>query len=196
MALLPDDPRDQYRFLAIVALLAAGLLFYLYVYKPRRSDLATLTQRVEEIESQNALAETRSENLEALRRELELGQRRFAVLERLVPERSEVPAIYEAVASESQSLGLDLINVVPADPQPDSTGFFMRQLWEMEVQGGYHDVGEFLTRVASFDRIVRPEIREIQAAEETNSGRQLVGVKFDLETYVLALGRSAGGGER
>jgi Tfp pilus assembly protein PilO len=73
----------------------------------------------------------------------------------------------------------------------------------MEVEGQYHDIGAFLSRVASFDRIVRPAITEITPAGETNSGRQLVRAKFGLETFVLPpegvvteeVGTTEGGGD-
>ena len=185
MALLPQDPRDQYRLLGIILLAALGALFYLYVYRSRDAELAELEQRVEEIEHQNQLAEQRMANLDRVRRELEIGEREFARLQELVPERSEVPAIYEEIASESQALGLDLMNVVPALAMPDTAGYFLNQNWDMEVEGQYHDVGEFLTRVASFPRIVRPDVRQIRPTEQTKSGRQLVSARFDLHTYVL-----------
>jgi len=56
----------------------------------------------------------------------------------------------------------------------------------MQVQGDYHSLAEFLTRVASFDRIVRPKVTQVSPAGETPSGRQLVLASFGLETFVLA----------
>lgn len=188
MALLPEDPRDQYRLLGVIAAIALGGLFYMQVWSPKRQELAELEERIEQVETANELAEARMENLDAVREELELGERQFAMLQRLVPAEGEVPAIYEAIASESQSLGLELINVTPAEPIADSAGYFMRQNWSMQVEGEYHDVGEFLTRVASFSRIVRPDVEEIRPSRETNSGRQLVTARFSLETFVLPPG--------
>ncbi|MGH7539465.1 MAG: type 4a pilus biogenesis protein PilO [Gemmatimonadota bacterium] len=185
MALLPQEPRDQYRFLGVIGLLAVGAIYYLYVHRPRTDELTELEARVEHIEQANEDAEARMQNLDAVRKELELGERQFAMLRRLVPSESEVPAIYEAIASESQSLGLQLVSVTPTDPQPDTAGYFMRQNWQMQVEGEYHDIGEFLTRVASFTRIVRPEVEEVEPTRETNSGRQLVNARFQLETFVI-----------
>lgn len=186
MAFLPEEQRDQYRLLGIILIVALGAVYWLYAHQPAGEELESLQERVEQIEAQNELAETRMENLEAVRRELEVGERQFAILERLVPARTEVPAIYESIASESQSLGLELINVVPAEARPDTTGYFLRQRWEMEVEGEYHEVGQFLARVAGFERIVRPEVEEIRPTRQTQGGRQLVGARFDLETFVLA----------
>lgn len=188
---LARDVRALRRLLVLVLLLGFGGVFHLYVWSPRRAELAALAQRVEEAERANALAETRPDDLDALRRDLALGQRQFAMLERLVPGTSEVAAIYEAIAAETQSLGLELINAVPADPVPDSAGYFLRQHWAMQVEGEYHDIGQLLTRVAGFPRIVRPRVEEIVPARITNSGRQLVLARLSLETFVLAPGGGA-----
>ena len=188
MALLPEDPRDQYKMLGLIALVAVAVIGYMYVLSPKAESLAELEQRIELVERANELAEARMANLDAVRDELELGERQFAMLERLVPAEGEVPAIYEAIAAESQSLGLDLVNVTPAEPVPDSAGYFMRQNWSMQVEGEYHDIGEFLARVASFTRIVRPDIEEIRPSRSTNSGRQYVTARFQLETFVLPPG--------
>lgn len=185
MALLPQDPRDQYKMLGIILFLALGAGFYLYIWSPKGIELAELEQRVEQIEQANTLAQARTQNLDAIRAELELGERQFAMLERLVPDEGEVPAIYEAIASETQSLGLELINVTPSEPMADSAGYFLRQNWAIQVEGEYHDVAQFLTRVAGFTRIVRPDVEEIRPARITNSGRQLVLARFRLETFVL-----------
>lgn len=188
MALLPEDPKDQYKMLGLIAITAVGALAYMYVLSPSGERLSELEQRIELVERANELAEARMESLDSVREELELGERQFAMLERLVPAEGEVPAIYEAIAAESQTLGLQLVNVTPAEPMPDSAGYFMRQNWSMQVEGEYHDVGEFLARVASFTRIVRPEVEEIRPSRETNSGRQYVTARFQLETFVLPPG--------
>lgn len=188
MALLPEDPKNQYKLLGVMALSAVAAIGYMYWLSPRGAELAELEERVELVERANELAEARMANLDAVREELELGERQFAMLERLVPAEGEVPAIYEAIAAESQSLGLELINVTPTEPMPDSAGYFMRQNWAMQVEGEYHDVGEFLTRVASFTRIIRPEVEEIRPSRQTNAGRQYVTARFQLETFVLPPG--------
>ena len=96
-----------------------------------------------------------------------------------------MPAIYEAIAREAQALDLRLLNVRPSVPVRDSGAFFMRQEWKMEIEGEYHRVGEFLTRVASFDRIIRPDLTILSTGRRTPSGRQLVRADFELETYVM-----------
>lgn len=185
MTVLPRDSRAQYRMLGLVLLLGGGTAFHLHFGNPRRVELGELADRVERAERVNALAELPAGKLDAIHESLVLGERQLAALKRLVPREGEVEAIYEAIAAETQSLGLDLVHALPADPVADSTGYFVRQQWALQVEGAYHDVGTLLTRIAGFARIVRPEVDEIVPSRITNSGRQLVHARFSLETFVL-----------
>jgi len=185
MALLPEDPGQQKSLLAIILALAIGAGFYLYVYRPGGEELLETADQLADLELQNQMAESRIGNLQELRDRLAFSERHLSALERLVPSRAEVPAIYEAIATQTQALNLTLVSVTPDAPVADSGAYFMRQTWRMQLEGEYHAVGEFLTRVASFDRIVRPHVESVGPAEPTRSGRQTVSVSFGLETYVL-----------
>ena len=199
MALTPQDPRDQRRLLGILGALVVFVLFWMYVYQPKKTDLNELEDRVAQVEYQNRLARARTGNLDAMRQELDREESVYVALQKLVPDRSEIPAIYESIAQESQSLGLELQQVVPAAPTADSASFFLHQDWQMQVKGDYQSVGQFLTRVASFRRIVRPEVTELRPEEKTPSGRQLVSARMSLQTYVIppdTSAKKANGGDR
>ncbi|TFG61708.1 MAG: hypothetical protein E4H28_08520 [Gemmatimonadales bacterium] len=186
MAFLPQDPRKQLMILIAIVAVGAGAAYFNYVHLPAGERLIETTDRIADLESQNQIAETRIGNLQDLRDRLAQAERQLQALQRLVPDGSELPEIYEAVAIESQSLNLQLISIDPLDPVPaDSLGTLMRQEWEMVVKGEYHALGQFFTRVASFDRIVRPNLEELVPAGETAGGRQLVEASFGLETFVL-----------
>ncbi len=191
MGFLPDDPKDQQRLLGIILPLALVGLFYFYLYRPRGSELVELEERISDVEAQNEVARARTVDLDGMREDLVLAERRFAALERLVPTGEEIPEIYEAIASESEALRLDMRNVIPIEAEADSGAYFMRQNWEMEVEGSYHDIGRFLARVASFDRIVRPQVREIRPVQDAGEGK--VTVYFELETFVLPLDSGSAG---
>ncbi|MDH3297249.1 MAG: type 4a pilus biogenesis protein PilO [Gemmatimonadota bacterium] len=189
MAILPEDPRKQMMLLIVILAIAAGALYYMFLYSPAGLELSLMEDRIEDLDTQNRLAEARIGNLQQLRDRLTVAERQVQALQRLVPEGSEVPEIYEAIAAESQSLNLQLLSIEPLDPVPaDSLGTLMRQEWQMVVEGEYHAIGQFFARVASFDRIVRPHLSSIVPAGVTAGGRQLVEATFGLETFVLGAG--------
>ena len=185
MALLPQDPRTQKRFLGVIVLLAVGALYYMYVYTPQEQELAELEDRIAQVEQQNERARARTGNLDEAREELAQLESLYRDLEELVPPRAEVPAIYQSIAEEVEALGLELNRVTPSSPQQVSDQYYLRQNWQMEVEGGYHDVGEFLARVASFPRIVRPQVTQIRPSGRTNTGEVPVVTSVGLEMFVL-----------
>lgn len=186
MAFLPEDPRKQMMLLVAILAVAAGALYFNFVHRPGGVAVVELTDRVEGLETQNQIAEARVGNLQQLRDDLEMAERQLGALERLVPEGSEVPEIYEAIASETQALNLKLLSIQPLPPAlADSAGTLMRQEWSLTVEGDYHAIGQFLTNVARFDRIVRPQVSDLLPTGTTAGGRQLVTANFILETFVL-----------
>jgi len=192
VALLPEEPRSQLKLLAAILAVAAGALYFNFVHRPTSIDLLDLTDRIENLETQNQVAETRVGNLQQLRDQLGTAESQLSALERLVPEGSEVPEIYEAIAQETQALNLRLLSIEPLAPTvADSAGTLLRQEWALVVEGGYHGLAQFLTNVASFDRIVRPRVTEVVPAGVTGGGSQLVRATFSLETFVLSAGGRA-----
>lgn len=191
MALLPQDQRQQSMLLIVIVSIAAAGLFYVYAYSPSGDELIELAEQADGLELQNELAEARIGDLQRLRDRLSNAEQQFTLLQKLVPSGAEVPAIYEAIATQTQALNLRLINVEPLPPvDADSAGTLLRQEWQMDVEGEYHAVGTFLARVAAFDRIVRPRVTQIVPAEMTPSGRQIVRATFQLETFVLGRPRA------
>lgn len=185
MALIPDDPRSQRWFLGTVIVAAAGALYFVYVHQPKQDELVELEERVAELEQQNREAEDRIGNLDELREELGQAERTYEALRRLVPPRAEVPEVYESIAEEVERLGLELNRVSPESPQPVEGSVYERQEWLMEVEAPYHTLGQFLARVASFSRLVRPAVEEVRPASPTNAGEVPVVASLNLEMFVL-----------
>ncbi len=185
MALLPADPRHQTSLLVIILSLAAAALFYIYVYKPKTLEMDVMRETIEDLRFQNELAEALIGNLQQLRDELSPSEFQFDRLQRLVPQGPEVPAIYEAIATQTQALNLRLLSVSPSLPTADSGAYFLHQDWQMMVEGEYHDLGALLATVAGFPRIVRPQVQSIEVSGQTPSGKQLVVGTFGLETFVM-----------
>lgn len=198
MALMPDRQEEQVKLLGILILAGLAALYWLYAYRPKNQELALREERVSQLQFHGRRTSIRVASLEEVRSELERYRRELDRLRPLVPTRSEIPALYDAVARTSQQTDVELVSVIPREPAPDSSAHFDVQRWSMEVEGDYHGVGRFLAEVASLDRIVRPEVTRIEPAE--GSGGDTVGIRavVELESFVLPARESsspAGGSE-
>lgn len=193
MALLPEDQPTQLRLLGIIVLAGLGAAFWMYSYQPRAQEIEEQRDRLESLESWVETADDASGRIEELRAELERRERQLEALRRLVPSRSEVATLYETVATESESQGLQLLSVAPLEAQPDTTTGLSQRDWEMSVRGGFHDAASFITRVASLDRLVRPRVQSIRPDDQEDTEVQEVSVNLRLVTYVLSADTASGG---
>lgn len=185
MALFPNTPAEQYRLLGILVAVGAAVLYWLYVYSPRQRELDAVENRLAEIQTFERGAETRTGILEEIRRAVRARERELDALRRLIPERAEVAALYQSIAVQSRSRGLELVSVSPTSPQPDESGQFLRQEWEMTVEGAYHEVARFMTEVASLDRIVRPAVVEVSPTGDRQTLPTELRVELRLETFIF-----------
>lgn len=192
MALLPESQDDQLKFLGVVVLLGLGAIYWLYWYSPRSQELASREERLSQIQFENRRAEIRVGNLDELREEL--GTRRSALegLERFIPSGAEVAGLYDQIARISQGLGLEMVSVSPRPLVREEGQYFFRQRWSMVLEGGYHQLGRFLSEVASMSRLVRPSVTRVIPPEEAGARGGAVRAELELETFVLP---GADGGE-
>jgi type IV pilus assembly protein PilO len=178
--------------IGIAGLALAGYGYYAYVYTPRTTEVAALETRLEELQTRNSSARALTRGvgndpegvLAAYRRQLE-------AVEGLIPSGEELPDLLDAISVEAQRTGVEISLIQPSGATEES--YYTRRVYDMAVIGRYHDIGEFLTRVASLPRIVTPKnLTLTPAAAATGPAGQpsaaapvRLEARFSIETYVI-----------
>lgn len=91
-------------------------------------------------------------NLDAYKSQLAEMEEGFGSLLKQLPRDTEVPGLIDDISAAALSAGLKL-NAI--DPQRMTrTEFYMELPINIEVAGGYHEMGAFVSAVASLPRIV------------------------------------------
>jgi type IV pilus assembly protein PilO len=188
------DPQTRKNLMiGAVALLGLGYGFYSYVYTPRTAEVATLTARLDTLDTKNAAARAMTQGvgndpegtLAAYRRQLE-------AVEGLIPSGEELPDLLDAISVEAQRAGVEISLIQPSGATEES--YYIRREYDMAVIGRYHDIGEFLTRVASLGRIVTPKNLTLSPVAVTPragvpapsaSAPVRLEARFSIETYVI-----------
>lgn len=189
MAVLPQGPKQQRAFIVIV--LAAGLFyaFWEYLYTPAVAELDTQQARLERLETSNRNAQiTAARGGQNLEEQTALYERHVRALEELVPASEEVPRLIRDLTALTRTLGVEMNAINPEPRQPGE--FYTKEIYALRVIGEYHDVGRFLTAVASMRRIITPvgmQMRLLPANENTAllDYESPVQADFRIETYVL-----------
>jgi Tfp pilus assembly protein PilO len=194
------DPQTQKGLLGGIVVLGLAYAFHEYLYKPRQIEIGELETQAARLESYNAQAKTAAQgNRIATLEEESVGfARRLEAFEELIPTTEQVPELLAQVATAALESDVDLLSFTPLPAEPAS--FYTEQFYEVEVRGGYHALGQFVTRVANLPRIVKPTLVEVlgERVEPRNAARSLtppepvtvVRAKLQLSTYVLPGGEA------
>jgi type IV pilus assembly protein PilO len=189
MALLPTRQRDQILLIVIVLSLGAIAGYFMYMFGDKAQAITTLETHVEALETTNSKvkADIKSGAFERARKEALRFEKDLALLNRLVPNTNEVPALLDQVSTAARRAGLELQDVAPAGPQPGEE--FDTYKYKLGVVGGYHEVAQFLTNIATLDRIVAPMNLSLivtagKGERKAKSGESLLDARFEIQTYV------------
>jgi Tfp pilus assembly protein PilO len=128
-------------------------------------------------------------SVEDLRRRLEGYRQSLELMRRLVPERNEVANLMDQVSTRAKIRGVQVANFQPlpteAGPAP-----FETHRYQYSVMGRYDQLGEFLTDIASLERIIVPVDLSLTVADLTrakalgDSSGALLEAKFQIRTFV------------
>jgi type IV pilus assembly protein PilO len=189
MGLLPQNRRDQYMAVAIIASIGLGYLYYDQMWSAKNEELNASVAHVDSLVVVNQRA--KSELAQGKTQELKAEADRFAndleVMRRLVPTGNEVPALLEQVSTAARRVGLDIADVTPL---PLISGDqYDAYKYRLSMRGDFHQIGTLLTNIGSLQRIVAPinlTLAPVASApgQAKRARMQAVEARFEIQTYV------------
>jgi len=139
----------------IVWIVVLSLVVFLGYYFYLNDKLDTLESvRGKEIELKAEFEDKafRAANLDAFRQQMEEMEVSFGALIKQLPSDTEVPGLLEDITHTGLGTGLE-INSIKLQPER-AAEFYVELPIQINVTGGYHDFGSFVSGVASLPRIV------------------------------------------
>ncbi|QPG05420.1 type 4a pilus biogenesis protein PilO [Salinimonas marina] len=161
-----------------VAIVIAGLSYW-FIVKPKLPVLEQAQRQEAELKLQFEAKYRIAVNLEAYKEQLMKIQKDFSSMLRSLPTSNETPGLLDDITYVGTSSGLTfkLLNWQNEVPKE----FYTELPIEMEVSGGYHHFGHFVSKVADLPRIVTLHDFSI---EQDNKRLHL---KLQARTYRTAL---------
>lgn len=189
MAGLPTTQRDQLMLAVGIIMLLGGGAYWYFVDDPKQADIAKLTAHVDTLNASNqrAKAQLARGSVAKIKAEADSLRANLDVMRTLVPAANEVPALIDQVSNAARRVKLELAGI---DPQPPIEGeMFDTYRYKVKLNGGYHEIGEVLSGIASLNRVVSPINLSLQlntlATAKVIPGRQNLAAVFDIQTYVV-----------
>ncbi len=130
-----------------------------------------------------------SGTVDDLRRKLEGYRVSLELMRRLVPDRNEVANLMDEISTRAKIRGVQVANFQPLPPEPGPAPF-QTYKYQYSVIGRYDQLGEFLSDVASLQRIIVPVDLNLGIADMTrakalgDSSGALLEARFQVRTFV------------
>ena len=193
MNLLPRDPARRTAVLVAFLAVSGAYFVHTYVHAPRGERAETRENRLRLVETGNAAADVQAADARGLATRVAQYRTQLERLEGLVPSEGEVASLLDAISASEVAAGVEVATMRPEPIQPGR--FFDHWSYEIEVRGGYHAVGSFLTRVASMERILVPDavtiVRTAPAGPDPGPHDGNVTARFRIGTHVVTPGGQA-----
>lgn len=125
---------------------------YFYLVADQIEELENAQKKEQTLKSDYEKKSFQAANLEAYKEQMEEMETTFGTLLEQLPKEAEVPGLIDDISASALGSGLDL-NLM--DPQSMRNAEFYKELpINIEVTGGYHEMGAFVSALASLPRIV------------------------------------------
>jgi type IV pilus assembly protein PilO len=136
--------------LGLIVLAGLGAACYVFVIAPIETRVAALRgQREAQLQELVRLRAMAAE-LARIRREAAEVERRLEIVKAKLPTEREMPGLYRTLSDAAVQAGLA---VALFQPQPARTRDFYNEIpISVIAEGGYHEVGDFVGRVATLPR--------------------------------------------
>ena len=146
--------------ITMVAVLILGYQLHLTGLQDRYSSTIKTEQDLKE---QFRIKAFQAANLDSYRKQMEEMQASFGALVRQLPSDTEVPGLLEDITFTGRGAGLQIDEI---KLQPEKVmEFYIELPISISVNGAYHDLGNFVSGVASLSRIVTLHDFEITPME-------------------------------
>lgn len=183
----PSDPTQRNWMLGGLVALVLLVPFHMYLLAPKQVENDEVRDHLETLDIQNRQAQlVLARGRDGLEARMQLYERHVQRLEELIPASEEVAVLLDDIQTRARAAGIDVQGL---DPEPiETVGPYNTRGFQMTVVGEYHDVGRFLTEVASLPRIVTPGQVDVQLFSQPASRPNMdapVQASFRIETYVL-----------
>lgn len=175
------DPRDVgrwpflFRALAVTAifLVVSGILIYYFVSQGNLVDLRKAEAEQKSLWSTFDEKQRKAANLEAYRQQLAEIERTFGAMLRQLPGKTEVPSLLVDISQTGLAAGLQEHLFQPG--QETRKDFYAELPIKIQLSGGYHEFGNFVSGIAALPRIVT--LHDIEITRGTGGGSARSGAR-------------------
>lgn len=193
------DPQVQRTIIIVILLVIIGYIYFFtsflpFFLQPQKARIETLDSEYEKMSAELEKARKTVGNLAKLEAEYGRLHTKWIAAQSLLPQEEEVAELLRKVTRVGNQAGVDFVLFEPQDPVHKE--FIVENPVKVTVQGEYHELGIFLSKVANLDRIINVSRLHVSPVDQ-RKGKQGKGkitrsysvtAEMIMTAYVLAEG--------
>jgi len=171
------------RILVLVAIYGVVLLGgYYFLIAEQLDERSKLVDKENSLKAEFESKALQAANIDTYQQQLDEMQKSFVTMLKQLPGKTEIPSILQDISQAAQVDGLkqDLFR-----PGNEATkDFYAEKPIDLQLDGGYHDLGKFVSDVAALPRIVTLHNIVIKPASgSTGGGTDNLTMTLTAKTY-------------
>lgn len=159
---------------------------YPFTYGARKQVVQELDAKHQKLSRDLEKARLLVRNLDRVEQEYAILHEQWQVAQTLLPDENQMPDLLRKVTAAGQQSGVEFTLFRPQTPTPK--GFYADNPIEVSIEGGYHQTGIFLSRLANLDRIVNVAQLKLRGTENQDQNPRTVKTSMILTAYTLGPG--------
>lgn len=165
---------------AVLAAIICGAFWYFW-YSPALEEESRKTTQLEALQREIRALEVTANKLQEFQREVQLLEAQLETLKRILPPEKETPDLMRRVQSLASQSRLNIKTFTPAAEVMKD--FYKEVPINVDVEGTYHDLGQFFDRVSRLARLVNMTNVKVKA-QANQTGSNTIAASGVATTYV------------
>jgi len=166
-------------FVVLFFAVAASAGFYFLVYESDMPRLERVQQEEQELRLSFEQKQKKAANFDAYRQQLDEIERSFGTMLRQLPGKTEIPNLLVDIPQTGLAAGLREELFQPREEiQKD---FYAEKPIRIRLSGGYHEIANFVSGIASLPRIVT--LHDINITREGQGDFDQLSLEVTAQTY-------------
>ncbi|UCF87490.1 MAG: type 4a pilus biogenesis protein PilO [Nitrospiraceae bacterium] len=167
----------------VLVVLIPVVAFYFLVYSPKTKEIKQLDAKISKLDNEIATAQVKVRRLDELKVEYEKLKLQLAALREIMPEEEEVSVLLKQISDLGLTSGLVIALWKPVSRIPDPEGVYVEIPVQVEVMGGYHDLGVFYSHISRMPRLVNIANIKLSLPRQKTTEKQLINAVFTASTF-------------
>jgi type IV pilus assembly protein PilO len=164
------DPQVQKSIIVIILLVIIGYVYFFtsflpFFFQPRKAKIESLSTEYEKINAELEKARRTVGNLAKLEMEYQRLHKKWIAAQSLLPQEKEVAQLLRKVTRAGNQAGITFTLFEPLEPVPKE--FITENPVNIQIEGEYHQLGVFLSKIANIDRIINVSNLHIEPMKDS-----------------------------